>query len=103
LGTSFSFCARGHGKRLLYTGDIALRDLVETEILAKPLDLLVVECAHFTPGDLFDALRGKSIKRIVISHISPGLYGKVDEIQELGNEMFGESVIVAKDGMEVEV
>jgi ribonuclease BN (tRNA processing enzyme) len=103
LGSSFSFSARGQGKRVVYTGDIALKDLAETPLLSKPLDILVVECAHFTPGDLFDTLRGKSIKRIVISHISPGLYGKVEEVQELGREMFGESVMVARDAMEVEI
>jgi ribonuclease BN (tRNA processing enzyme) len=103
LGSSFSFSARGQGKRIVYTGDITLNDLEETDLLAKSLDLLVVECAHFTPGDLFDALRGKSIKRIVISHISPGLYGKVEEVQELGREMFGESVLVARDAMEVDI
>jgi ribonuclease BN (tRNA processing enzyme) len=101
LGSSFSFSARGEGKRMVYTGDIALEDLAETPLLSKPLDLLVVECAHFTPGDLFDALRGKLIKRIVISHISPGLYGKVEEVQELGRKTFGESVAIARDAMEV--
>jgi len=103
LGSSFSFSARGQGKSVVYTGDIALKDLAETPLLSRPLDLLVVECAHFTPGDLFDALRGKSIKRIVISHISPGLYGKVEEVQELGRKMFGESIMVARDAMEVDI
>ncbi|MBU7003996.1 MAG: MBL fold metallo-hydrolase [Theionarchaea archaeon] len=103
LGSSFSFSARGQGRRILYTGDIALKDITGTPLLSRPLDLLVVECAHFTPGDLFDVLRGKPIKKIVISHISPGLYGKVEEIQQIGREMFGESVIVARDAMEVEI
>jgi ribonuclease BN (tRNA processing enzyme) len=101
LGSAFSFLVRGEGRTVAYSGDLALRDLGETEFLRDPLDLLVVECAHFSPEELFTALRERPIDRVVVSHIHPSLYGKTDEIEKLGRDMLPCDVTVARDGMEI--
>jgi ribonuclease BN (tRNA processing enzyme) len=101
LGTSFSFIAKGEGRAFAYSGDTTLEDL--GRLLRDPVDLLVVECAHFQPEELFDLLKRAKVGKILITHIHPGLYGRVPEIEELGRRKVHERLWVAHDGMEMEV
>lgn len=103
LGSSFSFLVHGGGRTVAYSGDIALKDLEQTDLLRDDVDLLVVECAHFSPESLFETLRGRSVGKVVVSHIHPGLYGEADEVEKLGRRFLGNKVHVARDGMEFEV
>jgi ribonuclease BN (tRNA processing enzyme) len=101
LGSSFSFLAAGEGKIFAYSGDTTLKDL--TELLKDPVDLLVVECAHFPPEELFALLKERNVKRVAITHLSPGLYGRTTEVEELGRRLVHDGVCVAHDGMEMDV
>jgi hypothetical protein len=39
-------------------------------LLAKPLDLLVCEIAHFTPEEIFSYLRQRPVRRVVFVHLA---------------------------------
>lgn len=66
---AFSFLFEAPGVRIAHTADIGdVADLAP--LLAKPLDLLVCELAHFEPAALFDALRGRAVGRIVFIHLA---------------------------------
>lgn len=103
LGSSFSFIARGEGKTVGYSGDIKLEDLRRTGLLKDHLDLLVVECAHFRPEDLFEALGNYSLGKVVVNHVHPSLYGKLPWLEELGRQSLSCEVLAGRDGMEVEI
>ena len=66
---AFSFLIEHNGVRVAHSADIgAPTDLAP--LLEKPLDLLVCELAHFEAENLFDYLRGRSIKQIVFIHLA---------------------------------
>ncbi len=101
LGSSFSFIAEGEDRTFAYSGDTTLEDL--GTLLLNPVDLLVVECAHFQPEELFDLLKRADVGKVLIAHVHPGLYGRLPEIEKLGRSEVHGSLWVAHDGMEMEV
>ncbi len=101
LGSSFSFVAKGKGRTFAYSGDTTLKDL--GKLLRGPVDLLVVECAHFQPEDLFDVLKKADVGKVLIAHLHPGLYGRAGQLEKMGRSKVHERVWVAHDGMETEV
>jgi ribonuclease BN (tRNA processing enzyme) len=52
-------------------------------LLAKPLDLLVCEVAHFEPEELFAFLRGRDIKRIAFTHVARHHWERLEETRRL--------------------
>lgn len=101
LGSSFSFTAEAGKRTFAYSGDTTLKDL--GTLLLNPVDLLVVECAHFQPEELFDLLKGADVGKVLITHIHPGLYGRVNEVEKLGRSEVHGNLWIANDGMEMEV
>jgi len=87
-------------KRLGYSADIgAPEDLAP--LVSKPLDLLIVELAHFTDTALFDYLHDKPIKKVVLTHLGRK-YWRNDEVVALAKRYFdGRKFIIAEDGLEV--
>ena len=66
---AFCFLIEGEGKRVGYSGDIGHpRDL--EPLLAKPLDLLVVELAHCSPLALLEFLRARPVKHVAFTHLN---------------------------------
>ncbi|RLI37267.1 hypothetical protein DRO55_01765 [Candidatus Bathyarchaeota archaeon] len=101
-GFSYSFLLEAEGKRLVYSGD--LRSISELyPLLDDETDLAIVECAHFEPEELFTALKGKAIRRLIVNHIHDRLYGREEEIERLGNEVLNCEVRVGLDNMEVRI
>ena len=103
LGTSYSFSIRAGKKSIVYTGDIRLDDLSRPGLLEGRVDLLIVECAHFEPLELFEALKGADIHRVILTHLHPSLYGRLREVERLGRKLLGKRLVVATDGLEVEI
>jgi len=66
--------------RVAYSGDIG--DPSDLEPLF-PLDLLVVELAHFHPQKLADFLKGKPVKRLALTHLSRQARARLPEVQAL--------------------
>ena len=52
-------------------------------LLAKPLDLLVCEVAHFKPEELFAYLKGRDIKRIVFTHVARYHWERLEQTRRL--------------------
>ena len=66
---AFSLLVTGGGKRLAYSADVGTPQDLQP-LCAKPLDLLVVELAHFHPRSLFEFLQAKDVRRVAITHMA---------------------------------
>src|ERR1041385_7210752 len=67
-----AFCfeiALNKQKRIGYSADIGPPRALEP-LVSKPLDLLIVELAHFTDAELFEYLHDKPIKKVVLTHLN---------------------------------
>ncbi len=91
---SIAFEWRATGRRLVYSADLGRPDDLDP-MLTRPCDLLVCELAHFEPETLFAYLRGKPIKRLCLTHFSPELDARIDEIRRLGTEMLDGKIAVS--------
>jgi len=98
---AYSFVLEAEGRKVVYSGDVARPE--ELYPLLPGADLLVMECAHFEPERLFQALKGQDVKRIVITHIHPKWAGREAEIAATARKHLGHDVPVAHDGWETEV
>jgi len=58
-------------------------------LLAKPLDLLVCELAHFKPEELFAYLQGRDIKRIAFTHVGRYHWERLEETRRLAAGFLG--------------
>lgn len=101
-GHSYSFILQADGKRVIYSGDLG-NELELLPLLKDAVDLLIVECAHFSPERLFQSIDGKEkyVRKLVINHIHPSLYGHEEEIESLGREYLNCDLIVGRDNLEI--
>ncbi|MCW4020234.1 MAG: ribonuclease Z [Candidatus Bathyarchaeota archaeon] len=101
---SYSFILQAEGKRLVYSGDLG-NELEVLPLLQDAADLVIVECAHFSPERLFRALKGKekNIRKLIVNHIHPRLYGQEEEIASLGRKHLDCEVIASGDNLEISV
>ena len=78
------FCAlfESGGKRIGYSADIGKpSDLAP--LSKQPLDLLVVELAHFHPYDLIAFLRERKVKQVAVTHMAREARDRVSEVRAL--------------------
>ena len=59
--------------------------------------------AHFKPEELFKFLSEKKIRRIILTHIHPDWENKEDKLLNLARNYLGNKVIIAYDGMKIEI
>jgi ribonuclease Z len=79
---AFSFLLAGAGRRIVHSGDLgAPRDL--RPLLDEPVDLLICELAHFEPTELFDTLRGCSIRRAAFIHLAREVRQRLASVRQL--------------------
>jgi ribonuclease BN (tRNA processing enzyme) len=97
----FSFVLEGAGRRVAHTADIGhVDDLIP--LTAKPLDLLVCELAHCEATEIFAALRGKPIRRIVFIHLARQYWADKAETRRLARQHLGGiPFLLATDGCEI--
>ncbi len=99
---AFSYRVRVGGRKLYLSGDIAEPE--EAAEHAIGADIAVVELAHFEPEELGAALSASGVERLVVTHLlaslEPSEAGIPDRVMAAGFE--GE-VVVAQDGMEIEL
>ncbi len=89
---SYSLVVEADGKRGIYSGDIgSLSDL--EKLLKEPADWLLVEGMHFPLEDFGPWLSSKEVGRVIVTHIPP----------EREGAEFPEGVVVARDGLVVEL
>jgi ribonuclease BN (tRNA processing enzyme) len=85
--------------RILLSGDLGSPLDLEPQ-LGEPLDLFVCELAHFEPEELFGFLSRHNMRRLVLTHLAPGLSGKTDELVAKAKTYLPKTtVVVAVDGL----
>ena len=94
---AFCLCLRGNGKRIGYSADLGspedLRPLCD-----KPLDVLVVEPAHFHPDRLVDFLRPCDIRHVVVTHMSRAVRARLREVKAKLRSLRPKKITYASDG-----
>lgn len=99
---AFSFLIDAGALRVAYSADIgATSDL--DPLVKKPLDVLIVELAHFSAANLFEYLAARPIGRVVLTHIGRQ-YWKNPELPRLTKRYFGRKRCrcqIAQDGIEI--
>lgn len=100
---AFCLLIEGGGKRVGYSGDLgAAVDL--KPLLEKPLDLLVVELAHFHPEKLFDVLRAREVHHVAITHMARIVRENFEKVQAMPAEAFkSRKVSFPRDGDVIEL
>ena len=99
----FCFLVEAEGLRIGHSADLGAPEDLDP-LLHEPLDLLVCELAHFEPDALFEYLRGKQIKRLVLVHLGRDYWEKREEILAMARESLpGVEILIPNDGDEVEV
>ena len=98
---SFCFVLNVSGKKIVYSGDIeSSDDLVD---IMKDADLLITECFHPKLEKLISLILEKKVKLTVFTHIPLELEGKEKEILQEAHKMGLENIVMAYDGLVIEV
>ena len=83
---AYSFLLETKSLRIGHSADLgAVEDLAP--LLARPLELLVCELAHFEPEKLFRYLKGRAIGQIVFTHLGRLSWERRGEIQRLAGKI----------------
>jgi ribonuclease Z len=94
---AFCLCLEGGGKRIGYSADLGNpQDL--RPVCAKPLDVLVVELAHFHPDRLIEFLQSCDIRHVVITHISRLVRARLREVKARLRSLRPKKITYASDG-----
>ncbi len=95
---SYSYLVEAEGKRILFSGDLSKNpsDDFPHAVLDLPLDLAILESAHFTPKEYINILSGKDVKKVCFNHYSRRW------IEDVGYTVkaLEPPVILATDGLE---
>lgn len=101
IAVSYAFLIEAEGKRVLFTGDLRVK---ETEhdfpisVLDDPLDLAICEAAHFDAKRYLPIFEEKNnLKKLCINHYSPTHIKSVYELKEL----IKTPMVIACDGTEI--
>jgi ribonuclease BN (tRNA processing enzyme) len=79
---SFLFDITLPAGRMVYSGDLGSADDLDT-ILDEPIDLLICELAHLTPGEVVAKLQLAKIGTLCLTHVAAGLDARRSEIKRL--------------------
>lgn len=101
INQAYAFVLEAEGKKLVYSGDLG--SPTDIAPLLDNTDLLIMECAHFTPEKLFECLALEKVKHVLINHIHPSLNNDEERILQAAKEKSGAQVGVARDKMQIEV
>lgn len=103
-GNSFSFILMSRDKRIAYSGDLGNESEI-AHLVNEYVDLLIVECAHFSPERLCEALKRleRNIGMVIVTHIHESLYGREKDLERMFSERLNCKVIVAKDCLKLEL
>jgi ribonuclease BN (tRNA processing enzyme) len=85
--------------RVVFSGDLGSPTDLEVQ-LSQPVNLLVSELAHFPPSELFRFLDHRPVRKLLLTHFGPELYGHEGSIvQEARKEMTETVILIAQDGL----
>jgi len=102
---SYALLLEAEGKRVLYTGDLSSKHGPEYDfpraVLDSKVDLLICEGAHFPATRYMPIFEDcENISRIWITHIKENRTGGIYELKEM---LPNKEIVLAKDGMEINV
>jgi ribonuclease BN (tRNA processing enzyme) len=96
--SSYCFLIESGRTRVGHSADLGRPDDLEP-LLAKPLDLLICELAHYSPEEIFSYLRGRKIKRVVFVHLGGRYWENLGRTRRLAAKMLPDIPhTFAKDG-----
>jgi len=98
---SFCFVVNLGEKKLVYSGDIKSSDDLANIIFDA--DLLITECMHPRLEKLLSLMTESKVKSAVLTHIPPELEGKEEAILEKAREFDFDNLLIAHDGLVVDV
>jgi ribonuclease BN (tRNA processing enzyme) len=84
--SAYCFLIESGGVRVGHSADLGRPEDLEP-LLARPLDLLVCELAHFAPEKLFTYLKGRRIGRVVFVHLGRDRWENFDRTRRLAAKM----------------
>ena len=102
---SYAFLLEAEGKRVLFGGDLSTNGPHEdfpVSVLEKPLDLAVLEAAHFAATSYLPIFEGKTqnIKNICFNHCNNRF---IPSAYEVKNTLTDVNTVIALDGTEFEI
>ena len=98
---SFCFLLNLSNKKIVYSGDIeSSEDLAG---IIQDADILITECFHPKLEKLIPLMVEKRVKSAVFTHIPPELEGKEKEILKKAQKMGFEKLVMAYDGLVIEI
>lgn len=99
---SFAYCIEAEGKRILFTGDLKHpSEDFPNVAFEKPFDLIVCECAHFSPEDTEAVLEKADVKKVVINHVYRSHWAI--PLCNVMNRNHKYDLILSNDGLEMEI
>jgi ribonuclease Z len=98
---SFCFVINLEEKKIIYSGDIGSSDDLANIIFDA--DLLITECMHLRLEDLLNLITESKVKSAVFTHIPPELEGKEKAILEKAREFDFDNLLIAHDGLVVDI
>ncbi|MBV8351623.1 MAG: hypothetical protein JOZ21_05050, partial [Verrucomicrobia bacterium] len=85
--------------RLVFSGDLGSPIDLESQ-LREPADLLVSEVAHFPARDLFRFLGARQVRKLLLTHLAPGLLADEESVIQAAREELPQTLaLLARDGL----
>ncbi len=94
---SFAVVLTGGSKRIAYSGDVGDPSEV-APLCVKPVDVLIVELAHFPVERLIEALKPLAVKHVVITHMGRRVKANLRSVRAKLRALRPKRVTLAKDG-----
>jgi len=98
---SFCFVVNLDEKKLVYSGDILSSD--DLANIIYDADLVITECTHPKLEKLLSLMRENQVKSAIFTHIPVELEGKEKIILEKAGEFDFDNLLIAQDGMVVDI
>ncbi len=98
---SFCFLMESKEKRIVYSGDIDSSDDLADIIFGA--DLLITECMHPRLEELLSLITESKVKSAVFTHIPIELEGKERMVLEKAGEFGFDNLLMAYDGLAVDI
>lgn len=103
-GQSFSYVMELEDRRIAFSGDQPRDFRYLDRVVAKPLDLLVLEMTHIRPEEVLPWLADKPVAKLLLTHIWDPYHGTgEDKLREMCFEYLPFPFAIARDGMAVEL
>lgn len=103
-GQAFSYIFEIEGKRIAFSGDLPPHFDHLGEVVAEPVDLLVMEMTHIKPENVLPFIADKPIGKLMLTHIHDPWHGAGENtLRDMCFEHLPFPFVISRDGMEMEL